>query len=586
MEQWLETRKGGDFAGTGQELGIDPLVARVIRNRDIVSKEEVRAYLYGDISMLNHPLAMKDMKLAVDIVSEKIAQGKAIRVIGDYDIDGVHATYIFFRAFRDLGGNVDYAIPHRIKDGYGLNRRLIEQASDDGVDTILTCDNGIAALEEIACAKALGMTVIVTDHHEVPFEMQGGERVFKTSCADAVVNPKQPDCLYPYKELCGAAIAFQFVRALYDAWGRPKEEALAFLENAAFATVGDVMNLTGENRILVKEGLKALRHTQNVGMRALIRQNNLDPDRISSYHIGFVLGPCFNASGRLGSANDAFELLLSQTDDEACKLAERLVTLNRSRKAMTEEQLSKAYEMIEARHMEEESVLVIYLPECHESLAGIIAGRIRERYYRPVFVLTRAESGIKGSGRSIEEYSMYEELNKVSDLFTKFGGHPMAAGLSMREENAEEFRRRINEVCTLGGDDLTRKVHFDAVVPIGYVYSDLIAQLNLLEPFGKGNPKPLFADRKIRIRSARVLGTNRNVVKMEIAGGDCHSRKAVYFGDADQFLADLRERFGQEEADAMLKGKMNAIELSIVYEPALDTYHGANEVQLVIRHYR
>lgn len=586
MEQWIETRKGGDFAGIGERFRIDPVVARIIRNRDLVTEEEIHTYLNGDITMLSSPFAMKDMELAVELVSEKLAQGKAIRIIGDYDIDGVHATYILYKVLCDLGGNADYAIPHRITDGYGINRHLIERASADGVDTIVTCDNGIAAIEEIAYAKELGMTVVVTDHHEIPFEKPGNERIYKKSCADAILNPKQPDCPYPYKELCGAAVVFQFVRALYERWGRPKEAAFAFLENAAFATVGDVMNLTGENRILVKAGLKALQNTKNLGMQSLILKNNLDPEQISSYHIGFVLGPCFNASGRLDTAEDAIKLLLAETESEASKLAGRLVDLNQSRKALTAEQLEKAFEKIETEHMEEDRVLVVYLPECHESLAGIIAGRIRERYYRPVFVLTRGEDGIKGSGRSIEEYSMYEEMNKVSELFTKFGGHPMAAGLSMEETQIQEFRRRINEVCTLSENDLTEKVRIDVAMPIGYVHEELIEQIHILEPFGKGNPKPVFADRKIHIRSARVLGTNRNVVKMEIAGGDCYSRKAVYFGDGEKFLADMRERFGEAEVDAMLIGRTNAIEISIVYDMAIDTYRGANDPQVVIRRYR
>lgn len=374
------------------------------------------------------------------------------------------------------------------------------------------------------------MTVIVTDHHDIPFEDGTDGRIYKTSCADAVINPKQPDCPYPCKELCGAAVAFQFVRALYERQGRPPKEAFAFLENAAFATVGDVMNLTGENRILVKEGLRALQNTKNPGMRALILQNELSDKQLNAYHIGFVLGPCMNASGRLDTAEYALKLLLAENDVEAAALAKHLIELNNSRKALTAEQLALAFEKIEAEGMEKDRVLVVYLPDCHESLAGIIAGRIRERYYRPVFVLTKGEEDVKGSGRSIEEYSMYEEMNKVSELFTKFGGHPMAAGLSLKEGKVEEFKRRINEACKLTPEDLTEKVRIDVAMPIGYVNTGLIEQLHVLEPFGKGNARPVFADRNLHIRSARVFGRNRNVVKLELAGDGATAERQFISG--------------------------------------------------------
>lgn len=586
MEQWIETRKGADFAGIGKQFHIDPVVARVIRNRDLVTKEEIEEYLYGDLRALHSPHEMKDVDQAVELIFAKIAEGRKIRIIGDYDIDGINATYILFKALQGLGAKVDYAIPNRITDGYGINIHLIEQAMSEDVDTILTCDNGIAALEEIAFAKQHGMTVIVTDHHDIPYEESEEGRIFKTSLADAIINPKQPDCKYPYKELCGAAVAFWLVRALYERGNRLPEEAFEFLENAAFATVGDVMNLTGENRILVKEGLKALQNTKNLGMRALILQNELEMQQLNTYHIGFVLGPCMNASGRLDTAEYALKLLLSDNETEAASLAKHLIELNNSRKALTAEQLELAFEKIETEGMEEDRVLVVYLPECHESLAGIIAGRIRERYYRPVFVLTKGEEGVKGSGRSIEEYSMYGEMNRVSALFARFGGHPMAAGLSLKDGKVEEFRRRINESCTLTPEDLTEKVRIDVAMPIGYVNTELIEQLHILEPFGKGNAKPVFADRNLHIRSARVLGKNRNVLKMELASAGCYSRRAVYFGDADGFLDYLKEKFGAVEVDAMLREKGNSITISIVYDLAIDDYNGAYEPQVVIRRYR
>lgn len=586
MEKWIETRKGADFAAIAARYGIDPVIARIIRNRDIVTEEELEAYLHGDITNLSDPHQMKDMDLAVDLLIEKIGQGKKIRIIGDYDIDGVNATYILLKALQKSGAHVDYAIPDRMKDGYGINEHLIEKAFTDQVDTIITCDNGIAALEAIAFAKLNQMTVIVTDHHDIPYLEENGVRIYKRSEADAIINPKQADCPYPYKELCGAAVAFKFVQVLYEKLQIDGDAVEEFIENAAFATIGDVMNLTGENRILVKEGLKAIRHTRNLGMQALIAQNKLDSSHINTYHIGFVLGPCLNASGRLDTAEYALELLMSTDASQAAALASQLVDLNDQRKALTSRQLEEALQQIECEQLDAEKVMVVYLPDCHESLAGIIAGRIRERYYRPVFVLTRGEDGIKGSGRSIEEYSMYDEMNQVSELFTKFGGHPMAAGLSMEEKNLMEFRRRINAQCKLTKDDMMEKIRIDVPLPIGYGEVALIEQLKLLEPCGKGNTKPVFADRGVRIRNARVLGKNRNVLKMELAGSGGSNKKAVYFGDADAFLNQLADQFGREQVDAVLKGAGNQIEISIIYDLTIDNYNGAYDPQVIIRRYR
>lgn len=586
MEQWIEIRKGGDFTEIGRRFGIDPVMARILRNREVTGEAEIEAYLHGTLKDLHSPHLMKDMDKAVELITRKIAEGKKLRIIGDYDIDGVNATYILLKALQKCGACVDYAIPNRITDGYGINKNLIERAVEAGVDTVLTCDNGIAAIEEIAYAKAKGMTVIVTDHHDIPFEERDGEKHYKKSMADAVINPKQQECTYPYKELCGAAVAFQFVRALYEKQGRKKQEALEFLENAAFATVGDVMELTGENRILVREGLKALRQTKNPGMQALILQNELDFERINTYHIGFVLGPCINASGRLDTAEDALRLLCETDVGKAAAIAKRLIDLNTQRKELTAHYLEQAMQQIEDEQLLKDKVLVVYLPECHESLAGIIAGRIRERYYRPVLVLTKGEEGVKGSGRSIEEYSMYEELNRVSDLFTKFGGHPMAAGLSMEEDRVEEFRQRINEDCTLTEKDLTEKVRIDMVLPIGYANLPLAEELQELEPFGKGNTKPLFADRNLHVRNARVLGQNGNVVRMELAGEDGRNHPAVYFGDSGQFFDYLTEKFGAAEVDAVKRDRGNSVAISIVYELGVNEYRNERKLQLVIRRYR
>lgn len=586
MEKWIEIRKGGDFAAVGERFALSPVIARLLRNRDVTGDEGIKEYLYGDIKDMHDPHKMKDADRAAAILGQKIREKKKIRIIGDYDIDGIHATYILWKALNRLGADVDYAIPDRLKDGYGINEHLIERAADGNIDTILTCDNGIAAISAIAYGKERNMTVIVTDHHDIPYTERGGIREYKKNPADAVMNPKQPDCPYPYKELCGAAVAFKLVQILYEEAGLGREEAYDFLENVAFATVGDVMNLTGENRIFVKEGLKSLAHTRNLGMQALIRQNKLKPEDIGTYHIGFVLGPCMNASGRLDTAVYALELLLAESEPQAAEAAGRLISLNESRKAMTQRQLEEAIREIEDNGRFRDKVMVVYLPECHESLAGIIAGRIRERYYRPVFVLTKGEEGLKGSGRSIEEYSMFEEMNKTADLFTKFGGHPMAAGLSMPEENLKEFRRRINECASLTEEDLTEKVRIDAALPISYVQLPLTEQLNILAPFGKGNARPLFADRDVHIRSARILGKNRNVVKLVLAGGDCTQKKGVYFGDGDAFLEYLAKRFGKSEVDAMLRGAGNSVTVSIVYEMSVDDYNGAYDPQVLIRRYR
>lgn len=586
MEKWIETRKGADFLKIAKDHGIDPVLARIIRNRDIITDEEIELYLHGNQNDLHDPHLLKDAELATDILIEKINKGKKIRIIGDYDIDGVNATYILLKALQNAGANVDYAIPDRIKDGYGINEHLIERAYEEQVDTIITCDNGIAAIDAIAYAKEQQMTVIVTDHHDIPYVEENGIRSYKRSKADAIINPKQVDCSYPYKELCGAAVALKFVQILYEKMQMDGNAIEEFLENAAFATIGDVMNLTGENRILVKEGLKSIRKTKNIGLQALIAQNKLDKQAINTYHIGFVLGPCLNACGRLDTAAFALELFMSTNESQAAALASQLVALNEQRKALTQQQLEEAFQLIESNQMQEDRVMVVYLPHCHESLAGIIAGRIRERYYRPVFVLTKGDEGIKGSGRSIETYSMYDEMNKVSELFTKFGGHPMAAGLSMEEANLDEFRERINAECEMSADDLIEKVRIDVPMPIGYSEINLIEQLKMLEPCGKGNSKPVFADRGVRIKRAYVIGKNRNVLKLELLGSSGRAKKAVYFGDVDTFLTDIADTFGRSQADAMLKGAGNTIEIAIIYDLTIDQFNGAYEPQIMIRKYR
>ena len=586
MEKWIEIRKGGNFMEMAKKYGIDPLIARIIRNRDIIDEKEITEYLYGGKEALHNPHLLKDVDKAAEIIAEGIAEKKAMRIIGDYDIDGVNATYILLDGIHRCGGNVDAAIPDRMKDGYGINEHLIEQALSDGKELLITCDNGIAAINEINFAKEKGMTVVVTDHHEIPYRNAEQGKEFLRSNADAIVNPKQADCPYPCKGICGAVVAWKLVQVLYERMDIPVEEADIFIENAGFATVGDVMDLTGENRILVKLGLKALEHTKNPGMKALIAKNKLSDKPLSAYHIGFVLGPCINASGRLDTAKRSLELLLERDEVKASALAGELVELNESRKYMTQQETQKALEQIEKEGREKDKVLVVYLPECHESLAGIIAGRIREAYQRPVFVLTRGEEGVKGSGRSIEAYSMFDKMTEVAELFIKFGGHPMAAGLSMREEDIDKLREQLNQKAELSEEDMAEVVRLDAVLPMSYFTVDTIRQLSVLEPCGKSNTKPVFADRNIKITRAGIVGVNRNVLKLHLLDSKGNPVAGVYFGEVEKFLTFLSEKFGSEEVDAAMHGKENSIQFAAVYEPAVDTYSGRESVQAIIRRFR
>lgn len=584
MEKWIVIQKGADFRKIAQRFGISPVTARLIRNREVIGDDAVEKYLRGTVKDLYDPHLLKDAELLVDILMAKIDGKLSVRIIGDYDIDGVMATYILYQGIQRCGGNVSIRIPDRMKDGYGINEHLIDEAYGEKVDTILTCDNGIAAIDEIAHAKELGMTVLVTDHHEIPYSEEAGERRYLRSPADAIVNPKQPECHYPYKGLCGAAVAWKVIQILYERYGIPAEEALIFLENVAFATVGDVMDLTDENRILVREGLKRIHKTGNPGMRALIFKNQLMPEQINSYHIGFVLGPCINASGRLETARIALNLFLQTDEISAGKIAEELVELNAQRKDMTAEGVEEARKVVEEGNAGEK-VLVIFLPQVHESLAGIIAGRIREAYHKPVFVLTRAEEGVKGSGRSIEAYSMYEELCKCRECFTKFGGHPMAAGISLREEEVPVFRRKINACCELTEEDFIPKIKIDIAMPAGYPTAGMVRELELLEPFGKGNVKPQFADRGLAIARAYVVGKNQNVLKLWLITETGERVSAVYFGDIEAWKAYYTEKYGAGELDAAFHGRENRIRMSVVYYPEINDYQGMESIQLIIKNF-
>ena len=574
MEKWFVTMKKADFNGIAEKYQISPIIARLMRNRDVIGDEAIDFYLNGTVEDLYDGLLMKDMDRAVDILKEKIEEGKKIRVIGDYDIDGVNATYILQQGLAGLGADVDTDIPDRIKDGYGLNQMLIDRALEDDVDTIVTCDNGIAAMSEIAYGKENGMTIVVTDHHEVPYLEENGKKKYLLPPADAVVDPHRADCEYPFKGLCGAAVAYKLVEVLYRVSGKSEQEVEHLqdnlMENVAIATIGDVMDLVGENRVFVKKGLELLKTTKNEGLHALMQCTGVDTANLNTYHIGFVLGPCINAGGRLDTAKRALELLNASNRREAVTLAADLKELNDSRKEMTEEGVEEAVRQIESSSWKDDQVLVVYLPKCHESIAGIIAGRIKERYYRPTFVLTRGETGVKGSGRSIEAYDMFAEMSRCRELFTKFGGHKLAAGLSLEEENVEVFRKRINELADLTEDDLQMKVSIDMRLPFPYINEELIHELKILEPFGKGNGKPLFAESKLRVIQPRIFGKNRNVLKCRLEDQQGNQMEAVYFGEVEDCLQKM------EKKQIM----------SFTYYPSINEYMGRRTIQLTIVNYQ
>ena len=574
MEKWFVAMKKADFNGIAEKYQISPIIARLMRNRDVIGDEAIDFYLNGTVEDLYDGLLMKDMDRAVDILKEKIEEGKKIRVIGDYDIDGVNATYILQQGLAGLGADVDTDIPDRIKDGYGLNQMLIDRALEDDVDTIITCDNGIAAMNEIAYGKENGMTIVVTDHHEVPYLEENGEKKYLLPPADAVVDPHRADCEYPFKGLCGAAVAYKLVEVLYRVSGKSEQEVEhlqeSLMENVAIATIGDVMDLVGENRVFVKKGLELLKTTKNEGLHALMQCTGVDTANLNTYHIGFVIGPCINAGGRLDTAKRALELLNASNRREAVTLAADLKELNDSRKEMTEEGVEEAVRQIESSSWKDDQVLVVYLPKCHESIAGIIAGRIKERYYRPTFVLTRGETGVKGSGRSIEAYDMFAEMSRCRELFTKFGGHKLAAGLSLEEEKVEVFRKRINELADLTEEDLQMKVSIDMRLPFPYINEELIHELKILEPFGKGNGKPLFAESKLRVIQPRIFGRNRNVLKCRLEDQQGNQMEAVYFGEVEDCLQQM------EKKQIM----------SFTYYPTVNEYMGKRTIQLTIVNYQ
>ncbi|MFR8832979.1 MAG: single-stranded-DNA-specific exonuclease RecJ [Lachnospira pectinoschiza] len=561
--------KKADFKQIASEYGIDQVLARIIRNRDICGSKDIDMYLNGNLNDIHNPHSMKDADKFVDIITKKIEEHKPVRIIGDYDIDGICSIYILFCGLKAAGADVDYVVPHRINDGYGINEHLIDNAINEGIDTIVTCDNGIAAYNQVRYAKDNGITMIVTDHHDVPFEIKDDKKVYIVPPADAVINPKQADCDYPFKLLCGAGVAYKLISLLYDRLGLDKKELEDYIEFMAIATVGDIVDLIDENRIVVKYGLKHIAHTKNTGLRALIEECQLDINNISSYHIGFVIGPCLNASGRLDTARQAIELMLCMDNEKAHNMAKELIALNNERKSMTEQETHKAIELVENTGLLKDRVLVIYLKDCHESIAGIIAGRIKERYYRPTFVITNAEDGAKGSGRSIEGYNMYEEINKCKNVLTKYGGHPMAAGLSLAISDIDIFRKMLNDNAILTDEDLIPKMWIDVPMPVSYANIRLVNQLKLLEPFGKGNEKPVFADRNLYVKTASVIGKNKNVLRCQLETEDGTYVPAV--------------QFGINNIDDIPRAGMR---ISIIYYPDINTFNGIMSLQIIIKEWK
>ena len=567
--KWMVYAKKADFKQIASEYGIDQVLARIIRNRDICGSKDIDMYLNGNLNDIHNPHSMKDADKFVDIITKKIEEHKPVRIIGDYDIDGICSIYILFCGLKAAGADVDYVVPHRINDGYGINEHLIDNAINEGIDTIVTCDNGIAAYNQVRYAKDNGITMIVTDHHDVPFEIKDDKKVYTVPPADAVINPKQADCDYPFKLLCGAGVAYKLISLLYDRLGFDKKELEDYIEFMAIATVGDIVDLIDENRIVVKYGLKHIAHTKNTGLRALIEECQLDINNISSYHIGFVIGPCLNASGRLDTARQAIELMLCKDNEKAHNMAKELIALNNERKSMTEQETQKAIELVENTGLLKDRVLVIYLKDCHESIAGIIAGRIKERYYRPTFVITNAEDGAKGSGRSIEGYNMYEEINKCKNVLTKYGGHPMAAGLSLAISDIDIFRKMLNDNAILTDEDLIPKMWIDVPMPVSYANIRLVNQLKLLEPFGKGNEKPVFADRNLYVKTASVIGKNKNVLRCQLETEDGTYVPAV--------------QFGINNIDDIPRAGMR---ISIIYYPDINTFNGIMSLQIIIKEWK
>lgn len=581
-EKWLLRNRKVDLKAMSEKYKISQLLCKLMVNRDIIDENIINSYINPVYKYLHSPKTMKDVVIAVDIIKRKIQENKKIRIIGDYDVDGIISVFILYTALKKCGANVDYEIPDRIKDGYGINENIVKVAYDEGVDTIITCDNGISAIDQIQYAKDLGLTVIVTDHHDVPFIEEDGVRTFLSSQADAIINPKQIECEYKFKSICGAGVAFKLMEALYEEIGMDKEECYKLIEFVAIATVCDVVDLIDENRIFVKNGLEMLNNSKNIGINALKKACGLEDKEITAYHLGFVIGPCLNASGRLDSAKKGLELLLMEDDEEAKNLAQEIVDLNDARKNMTKEGVDRAINIIDSTDINNDNILVVYIPDIHESLAGIVAGRVKEKYNKPTIILTKSEEGVKGSARSIEEYNMFEGLLACKELLDKFGGHPMAAGLSLQEDKVDELRIALNNKCELTDEDLTRKIMIDSSLPLEYLNLHLIEELNVLEPFGKGNAKPVFGVRDAKITRAMLLGKDKNVLKLKLLTNNNITIDAMIFNDLENFESKIIEKYGNEELDNLYNKSNNNIPMDFTFYPSINEWNGNKSIQIVV----
>lgn len=581
-EKWLLRNRKVDLKAMSEKYKISQLLCKLMVNRDIIDENIINSYINPVYKYLHSPKTMKDVIIAVDIIKRKIQENKKIRIIGDYDVDGIISVFILYTALKKCGANVDYEIPDRIKDGYGINENIVKAAYDERVDTIITCDNGISAIDQIQYAKDLGLTVIVTDHHDVPFIEEDGVRTFLSSQADAIINPKQIECEYKFKSICGAGVAFKLMEALYEEIGMDKEECYKLIEFVAIATVCDVVDLIDENRIFVKNGLEMLNNSKNIGINALKKACGLEDKEITAYHLGFVIGPCLNASGRLDSAKKGLELLLMEDDEEAKNLAQEIVDLNDARKNMTKEGVDRAINIIDSTDINNDKILVVYIPDIHESLAGIVAGRVKEKYNKPTIILTKSEEGVKGSARSIEEYNMFEGLLACKELLDKFGGHPMAAGLSLQEDKVDELRKALNNKCELTDEDLTRKIMIDSSLPLEYLNLHLIEELNVLEPFGKGNSKPVFGVRDAKITKAILLGKDKNVLKLKLLTNNNITIDAMIFNDLENFESKIIEKYGNEELDNLYNKSNNNIPMDFTFYPSINEWNGNKSIQIVV----
>lgn len=581
-EKWLLRNRKVDLKAMSEKYKISQLLCKLMVNRDIIDENIINSYINPVYKYLHSPKTMKDVVIAVDIIKRKIQENKKIRIIGDYDVDGIISVFILYTALKKCGANVDYEIPDRIKDGYGINENIVKVAYDEGVDTIITCDNGISAIDQIQYAKDLGLTVIVTDHHDVPFIEEDGVRTFLSSQADAIINPKQIECEYKFKSICGAGVAFKLMEALYEEIGMDKEECYKLIEFIAIATVCDVVDLIDENRIFVKNGLEMLNNSKNIGINALKKACGLEDKEITAYHLGFVIGPCLNASGRLDSAKKGLELLLMEDDEEAKNLAQEIVDLNDARKNMTKEGVDRAINIIDSTDINNDNILVVYIPDIHESLAGIVAGRVKEKYNKPTIILTKSEEGVKGSARSIEEYNMFEGLLACKELLDKFGGHPMAAGLSLQEDKVDELRIALNNKCELTDEDLTRKIMIDSSLPLEYLNLHLIEELNVLEPFGKGNAKPVFGVRDAKITRAMLLGKDKNVLKLKLLTNNDITIDAMIFNDLENFESKIIEKYGNEGLDNLYNKSNNNISMDFTFYPSINEWNGNKSIQIVV----